>query len=219
MKQMDQPAAPGQPGEPAGVGTYRLVGRFLEACDCYAICPCWIDEPPDEGKCSGVYVWDVNDGRINGVDVSGLKVASVSFHTGSRRGSRQRVVMIVDKRADDDQRNALVAAFSGRLGGPLAPLNAMLGTFAGERSSKIQIDWDESRPSVKIGKSVSVAVEPKLGPSGRVTSLTDAPVADQFGAQALVGLSTELRLALGEDGMDIDVRGRSANLGWFSYTG
>ena len=38
---------------------YRLVGRFLEACDCYAICPCWIDELPDEDRCTGLYVWDI----------------------------------------------------------------------------------------------------------------------------------------------------------------
>jgi hypothetical protein len=215
MMRMDEAPAG---GPRAGTESYRLVGRFLEACDCYAICPCWIDEPPDEGKCSGVYAWDINDGRINGRDVSGLRVASISFHQGNRRGSRQRVVLVVDKRADDHQREALVAAFSGQLGGPLGELGAMLGTLAGQRSSRIRIDWDEARPSVAIGKSVAATVEPKMGPSGRVTSLTDSAMSSTLGPQALVGVSTELRLNLGEEGMDIDVRGRSANLGWFSYT-
>ena len=202
----------------APTGGYRLVGRFLEACDCYAICPCWIDEPPDEGKCSGIYAWEIADGRVDGVDVSRLCVASVSFHQGRRRGSRQRVVLIVDKRANDMQREVLTAVFTGRHGGPLGELGAMLGTLAGTRYSRIVIDWNAARPAITIGKSVSVAVEPKTGPSGRTTALTDSAMASTLGPHALVGVSTELRLALNEEGMDIDVRGRSANLGWFSYT-
>lgn len=216
MKQMDE-STPAE--RPSGTATYRLVGRFLEACDCYAICPCWIDEPPDEGKCSGLYAWDINDGQIDGRDVSGLRVASVSFHTGNRKDARQRVVLIVDKRADDHQREALSAAFSGRLGGPLGELGAMLGTLAGERTGRIEIDWDEAGPSLRIGKIVSVATEPKVGPSGRITTLVDSAMAETFGSPALVAVSTDLRLSLGEEGMDIDVRRRSANLGWFSYTG
>jgi len=216
MKQMDDSAP--APRSAAGTGTYRMVGQFLEACDCYAICPCWIDEPPDEGRCSGVYVWEISDGRISGVDVSGLRVASVSFHEGNRRGSRQRVVLIVDKRANDAQRDALTEAFTGGLGGPLGELRAMLGSLVGRRSSRIEVDWNETKPAVKIGKAVRVAVETKIGPSGRVTALTDSAMAATLGPHALVGLSTELRLALGEEGMDIDVKGRNANLGWFSYT-
>jgi hypothetical protein len=142
------------------------------------------------------------------VDVSRLKVASVSFHQGKRRNSRQRVVLIVDKRANDMQREALTAVFTGRRGGALGELGAMLGTLAGTRYSKIQIDWDEARPGIKIGKSVAVTVEPKTGPSGRTTALTDSAMSASLGPHALVGLSTELRLALGEEGMDIDVTGR-----------
>lgn len=215
-----EPMGPSTPVErPAGSSGYRLVGRFLEACDCYAICPCWIDEPPDEDRCSGIYVWDIADGRIEGRDVSGLRVASVSFHTGRRRGSQQRVVLIVDKAADDHQREVLRKAFTGSLGGPLGELAAMLGSFAGERTGRIRLDWDEAGPALRIGKMVSVATEVKKGPSGRVTSLVDSALAESFGSPALVAVSSELKLALGEKGMDIDVSGRSANAGWFSYTG
>ncbi|MGH8932577.1 MAG: DUF1326 domain-containing protein [Egibacteraceae bacterium] len=188
-------------------GTYRLVGRFLEACDCYAICPCWIDEVPDEGKCSGVYVWHINDGQIDGSNVAGLRVAS------------QRVVMFVDERANEHQKEALVAVFSGRSGGPLGELGAMLGKLIDERSARIDIDWDESSPSLRIGEAVAVETEMKVGPSGRTTTLVDSAVAETFGSPTFVGLSTELRLDLDEEGMRIDVRGRNANSGWFSYTG
>ena len=51
MQSMSNPVPATQPG-PAPSG-YRLVGRFLEACDCFAICPCWIDEVADEVTAAG----------------------------------------------------------------------------------------------------------------------------------------------------------------------
>ena len=82
-----------KPAEPA-MG-YRLAGRFLEACDCYAICPCWIDEVPDDEECTGLFVWDINAGEAMGHDVGGLRVASASFHQGKRSGARQKVVILI----------------------------------------------------------------------------------------------------------------------------
>ena len=91
---------PTQPsGQPEAMSGYRLVGRFLEACDCYAICPCWIDEVPDEDRCTGLFVWDITSGEAKGHDVAGLRVVSVSFHQGKRLGSRQQVMLFIDDRA------------------------------------------------------------------------------------------------------------------------
>ena len=198
---------------------YRLTGRFLEACDCYAICPCWIDEVPDEDRCTGLYVWDISTGEAKRHDVGGLRVASVSFHQGKRRTSRQTVVLLIDERASDAQRAALSDVFTGRSGGPLGELADMLGELAAQRSAKIDITWDGQKATLDIDGSVRASNEPKLGPSGRVTSLVDPAIAETFGSPALVGLSKEFRIALPELEEKIEVRGRSANTGWFSYAG
>src|SRR3954452_1905705 len=111
----------GGTGRPDQAG-YRITGRFLEACDCFAICPCWIDEVPDEDECTGLFVWDIIGGEARGHDVSGLRVASASFHSGKRRGSRQKVMLFIDERASDHQSEALSNVFTGRSGGPLGEL-------------------------------------------------------------------------------------------------
>ncbi|WP_396415809.1 DUF1326 domain-containing protein [Kocuria sp.] len=36
---------------------YTLTGEFLEACDCTVICPCWVDDDPTEGHCTGFVLW------------------------------------------------------------------------------------------------------------------------------------------------------------------
>ncbi|MFL6128021.1 MAG: DUF1326 domain-containing protein [Mycobacteriales bacterium] len=205
--------------QPGGGRGYRLTGRFLEACDCYAICPCWIDEVPDEARCTGIFAWDIAAGEAHGHDVSGLRVVSVSYHEGKRRGSRQRVVLLFDEGADDSQRSALSEVFSGRSGGPLGELAGMLGELAAQRSAKIAISWDGQKAVLDIDGRVRVANEPKVGPSGRVTSLVDPELSEVFGSPALVGVSTDFRVDLPELEPKIKLRGRSANTGWFSYTG
>jgi hypothetical protein len=213
------PMTSGGTGRPDQVAGYRITGRFLEACDCYAICPCWIDEEPDEERCTGLYAWDIATGEAAGHDVSGLRVASVSFHEGRRRGSRQRVVLLVDERADEMQHAALAEVFTGRRGGPLGELAGMLGELVAQRDARIDITWTGQEATLDIEGKVRVRNEPKVGPSGRVTSLVDPALADVFGAPALIGLSTEFHVDLPDLEAAIDVRGRSANTGWFSYTG
>jgi hypothetical protein len=209
-----------QPGDtPDAARGYRLTGRFLEACDCNAICPCWIDEVPDDDECTGLFVWDITAGEALGHDVGGLRVASVSFHQGKRRGSRQKVVLLVDDRATDAQQQALTDVFTGRRGGPLAELADMLGALAAQRTAKIDLTWDGEQATVDIEGAIRSNNRPKVGPSGRATTLVDTPVSDVFGTPALVGTSDEFHVELPELDASIDVSGRSANAGWFSYTG
>jgi hypothetical protein len=61
-----------------------MSGRFFEACDCYVPCPCWFDQGPDEDERTGVVAWQIENGEIDGVDVTGLSVVSVSQHDGHR---------------------------------------------------------------------------------------------------------------------------------------
>lgn len=216
MNPMTQPGQPGQ-ADPRG---YRLVGRFLEACDCYAICPCWIDEVPDEERCTGLYVWDITAGDAKGHDVGGLRVASVSFHIGKRTSSRQTVVLLLDNRANDMQRSALAEVFSGRAGGPLGELAAMLGELRAQRSATIDIAFDhDERATLDIEGDVRVSTQPKFGPSGRITTLVDPAIAETFGSPGLVAVSKEFHIGLPELEVPITVKGRSATTGWFSYTG
>src|SRR4051794_10596219 len=186
---------------------YRLTGRFLEACDCHAICPCWIDEVPDEDECTGLFVWDIVNGEALGHDVSGLRVASASFHAGKRRGSRQKVMLFVDDRASDEQSGALGNVFTGRSGGPLGELADMLGELVAQRSATIDITWDDDAATVSIDDAIRAGNTPKVGPSGRVTSLVDPAMAVTFGSPALVGLSTVFHIELAELSKTIDVKG------------
>ena len=128
-----------QPTPPDALQTqmgYRLSGRFLEACDCQAICPCWIDQVPDEGRCTGLYVWHIITGDARALGVDGMRVASVSYHQGKRRSSRQTVVLFIDERASDGAARRAGGASPARAAGRSASWSMMLGYIAAQRRAR-----------------------------------------------------------------------------------
>lgn len=127
--------------------SYDLSGDFVEACDCSVICPCWLEEVPDDGHCTGLFAWSLAAGsHIRGVDVGGLAVVAVSVHASTRRNGRTRTVLYVDERASRAQFDALTRAFSGDERGPLEGLAAVSGEVVGARPARIDLDPVRSRP-------------------------------------------------------------------------
>lgn len=196
---------------------YELSGTFLEVCDCYALCPCWLDRPPDDGECTGVFGWDVEAGTIDGVDVAGCRVASVSYHVGPRHHAQQRVVLFVDAAASDDQLRVLTDAFVGRLGGPLGELFGLLGELVDVRRADIAIERPPGGVRLSVGSRVRAAARSILGPSGRPAEIADGALSLSLGTPATIGETTSYRVDLPGVGIDVDVRGRSATSGHFAY--
>lgn len=149
--------------------SYELSGHFVEACDCTVICPCWVDDDPVGGHCTGLIAWDIESGTINGTPVAGRRVVSVSTHQGNRRASTSTVsVIYVDAAATDDQHRALVGAFGGGEDGPLGELAAVSGVVAGSERAAVAID-------VGADGGWAVTVHPPASPDIAVVSATGAP--------------------------------------------
>jgi len=118
---------------------YLLNGTFVEACDCRLMCPCWTDDEPDDGHCTGLFAWTLDAGStIDGSPVEGARVVCVTTHLGRRRGETAKEntlsVLFVDTAHlpagtdADDAFRALGLAFSGEALGPLKDLAAVNGT-------------------------------------------------------------------------------------------
>src|SRR6266498_5757464 len=95
---------------------YEIKGRLLESCTCNTLCPCWVGEDPDGGKCDGVLCWHVDEGTINGVDVSGRTFTILAHIPGNILLGNWRVVVYVDDEATEEQENALLQLWTGKLG-------------------------------------------------------------------------------------------------------
>jgi len=197
---------------------YRLLGSFFEACDCYTVCPCWTGSDPDEGQCTGIFVWEIEEGTIDGVDVSGLRAASVSHHVGFRGDeAKQRVVIFVDNAASQRQTDAVVASFTGSLGGPLQELADMLGELVAVEHAPIVLRREGRLTTLSIGRRILVEGTASEGPAGRRMTLSDGKLSEVLGSPAEIGESWRFRVGLTTHGMEMDLRGRSTMSGRFSY--
>ena len=197
---------------------YELRGQYCEMCDCNVMCPCWFEQDPDENECTGMVAWYVEQGEIDGVDVSGLCVVSVSHHGGHRRGARARVALFIDERATDEQERVLTDCFTGKLGGPLKELAEMteeVGVAA--RASISYTGTGDGGTKVSAGQAVTVEMRPLTGETKRIISVADSALSVLLGTPAEVGRSSTYRLDVGGEEWDLDLEGRSANRGRFTY--
>jgi FtsP/CotA-like multicopper oxidase with cupredoxin domain len=207
-----------KPAADRRLAPYQLTGVFYEACDCFTICPCWLGSDPDGGECTGVFAWEIEKGSIDGVDVAGLRAVSISHHTGSREDAKQRVVIFVDERATRRQMDAMAAAFSGRLGGPLQQLADLLGELRAVEPAPIVFRREGRLTTLTIDRRIRVEGAASEGPSGRLMALNHGKLATVLGTPAEIGQSGRFHIGLSDHGMEIDVRGRSTMSGRFSYT-
>jgi hypothetical protein len=140
--------------------SYRVRGAYFESCNCEAICPCRkIGGVPGGrstyGVCYGVLSWQIEEGRVGEMDMSGLAVALVYRYDDDEEGSPWSLVLHVDARGDPTKQAALSELFLGGLGGPhmsRLPWIRKARDLIAVRPSRIEIDGT----AVRIGDAVSV---------------------------------------------------------------
>ena len=198
--------------------SYTLEGDLLEVCNCDVLCPCWIGEDPDNGTCDSVMGYNVRSGTIDGVDVSGRTVALSVHIPGNVLAGNWKVAMFVDDKASQPQADALVAAFSGKLGGPLADTAALIGEVAAVERAPITFDVQEGKGTLIVGGVAECVMEPYRGPTGKVTTLNESIFTTIPGAPAWVSKASKYVRKSSRFGLkDIDLKDHNAIQGSFRF--
>jgi hypothetical protein len=195
--------------EPVSQG-YQFQGTLLEACNCDVLCPCWIGEDPDNGTCSSVVAYHFDQGSIRGIDVSGLTISNVVFIPGNVLAGNWTQVIFVDDRATDEQAQAIVDAFTGKLGGPLADLAQLIGERLDVVRAPISHEIQEGRGTLRVGDKVVAEMEPYRGPDGSVTTLHNSIFSTVPGSPAWVGKAGRFAVNMPEHGWTYEFEGRNA---------
>jgi hypothetical protein len=215
--------------------SYTLTGSFIEACDCFIVCPCWVDEEADDGHCTGLVAWTLGPGSdIDGLDVHGRTVVSITAHGSRRRGGTSTTVVFVDHEATPTQTRKLTDAFAGRLDGPLAELAGVTGTVVLTGQAVIDVTNEDHAWSVSVrlppqqptADAIDVAGEQRVFSDAGSLPLTlrNTALSAEFGVPPttpdVTGLrSDHLTVAVAAlPGGFVDVVGRSGMTGRFSYT-
>ena len=198
---------------------WRVSGRSLELCSCRLLCPCWLsaDVEPDQGWCSGAFVFDVGEGNSDGIDLAGCKVAAGFEWPGNFWKGEGTARLYVDEAAGDDQRREVEAIFGGQKGGPLAfVLPAVVTKVLPTVFTKIDIQWDGDT-SVSIGDVAALTLQPLQDQAGNRTKMQGALAMGAFELESM-----DIASSKGSSWTDPDTRswdGESGTIHTFAWSG
>lgn len=199
---------------PAGAparAVYSLEGTLLEACSCGVLCPCWIGEDPDGGTCDAFVAYHFDRGEIDGVDVSGLNIVNIVHIPGNvLTPASWQVVIFVDANASERQKEAILAAYSGKLGGPLADLAGLVGEVKAVETGKIEHTIVGGAGRLRVEGVLEAEMEPYKSGEGSVTTLRDSVFSTVPGSPAYVGKASYHRVTLPKYGFEWTFEGRNA---------
>ncbi len=196
---------------------YQLEGRLLEVCTCKVVCPCWVGEDPDGGTCDGVIAWHIDSGTIDGVDVSDRTFAVLTHIPGNvLTPSSWRVVAYVDDKATDQQQEAILNVWTGKLGGPVADLAGLIGEVVAVERVPITFTVEKGKGALKIGSAIEAEMVPLQGATGSIT-LQDSAFSSIPGSPAYLGKAPTYRASSSALGINVDLKDHNSVQGSFRF--
>jgi hypothetical protein len=196
---------------------YQLEGRLLEVCTCNILCPCWVGEDPDGGTCDGLFAWHFDKGSVNGTDVTGRTFGWIGHIPGNILEGNWRIVVFMDEDATDEQQQALLDVWTGKLGGPIADLAQLVGEVISVERVPIEFAVEGVKGTVKFGDAASANLEPYKGATGESTTLNDTIFTTIPGSPAYVGKAEHYRVDIPQHGFEIDLQDHNAVQGTFRF--
>ena len=111
--------------------------------------------------------------------------------------------MYVDEAASDEQADAILDAFTGKLGGPLADLAELVGERVAVERAPIKHEIVEGAGTLTVGataEKVHAAMHPYEGPDGSTTTLNNSVFSTVPGSPAYVGVADTQKIDIPEHG-------------------
>lgn len=154
--------------------TWNVKGLFMEACNCEAMCPCVVGNAPTPGTCGVLLGYHIESGRKGDVALDGLNVVRMNFLPGHIAKGNWRGAFYIDERASPEQREALSAIFSFKLGGAFAAQARLVAEVLGVKFVPITFEGQGRQWKMTIagiGDADIIAIEGFGGKEIRVENL------------------------------------------------
>lgn len=199
------------------MANYEIEGSLLEACSCGAPCPCWIGEDPHGGTCDAFLAYRIEKGSIKGVDVSGVAFAIVALVPGNILKGNWKIAIYMSDKATPAQKQAILDAWTGKLGGPLADLAQLIGEVRGIHDASVDFRLEKGKGTLKVGQCVEAEMVPYVDANGNPTTLSNTIFSTIPGSPAYVAKATYHRVNIPEHGMQWSFENRNAIQGSFRF--
>lgn len=149
---------------------WRIKGREFANCNCSYGCPCQFNAIPTHGDCRAVGGWQIDEGRFGTVRLDGLRGAGLYAWPGPVHEGHGTMRLIIDERANPDQREALLKIMTGQ---DTAEMATMWWVYAAMCPTKLEplfkpieleVDVDARRARLVVPGVVESTGEPIRNP-------------------------------------------------------
>lgn len=204
---MDTTTAPG----------WCLTGTVLIGCNCDYGCPCNFNARPTTGDCEGAWTWHIDEGQFGETRLDDLNVSVAADWPAAIHEGNGEALVLIDERADEAQREALLTLLSGKAGGPWAIVGATLTKVHGPRYVPYDLKLEGDRSALRAGESLELAMEPIRNPVSGAEVHPGAVLPEGFiFKEGSFASSTAYRVS---DGITFEHPGKYAAFAPFEYQG
>jgi hypothetical protein len=167
---------------------WRISGDYFENCNCDVVCPCLfspappLTSQPTQGACEVGFGFHVTHGNFGDVALDGFNVAVLARTPGPMAEGNWTVALYVDESADEAQRAALTAIFSGAAGGTMGNLAPLISTVLGVVPVPIHWTAEAQHRSIEIpGRmAMGVVAAPSMVPGEEIWARNAHPFASEI---------------------------------------
>ena len=149
---------------------WEIQGSELINCNCSYGCPCQFNAPPTKGFCEAMGAIGIDKGHFGEVRLDGLKIAVVFQWPGPIHEGKGKCQPIVDVKANDQQREALLKIMSGQDTEPFATMFSVFATTLDTvfdpifTTIEFDVDVDARRGKVRVEGVFELDGEPIRNP-------------------------------------------------------
>ena len=149
---------------------WSIKGPHFANCNCDYGCPCQFMALPTDGPCKAVTGWRIDEGHFGDVKLDGLLTVNLYAWPGAVHEGNGAMQSIIDERADEAQREALVHVLLGEAAEDGATMltiyRAMCTTVHDPLFKPIEMEIDVDGRTVRrsIPGMVDTEVEPLRNP-------------------------------------------------------
>lgn len=150
------------PGTP-----WRIKGENVSTCNCDWGCPCQFNAKPTHGTCEALVGFRIHEGNFGAVDLSGVLFSAAAKWPGALHEGNGTIQLVIDNKASDQQRAAILALASGKNGGAFFEIFAAIcPNLLEPMVASIALDADREKRvgSVRVEGVGQAKVEPIRNP-------------------------------------------------------
>lgn len=93
---------------------WRVKASELANCNCNHGCPCQFNAPPTHGDCRAAVAYEITEGMYGDIPLNGMRAVMMMSWPGPIHEGNGTMQLVIDERASEAQRDALVRILTGQ---------------------------------------------------------------------------------------------------------